>query len=74
LKNYFINICEILRCAQNDRVTVIREIRVNQKFRIAPNRKEPCHLGQDSFTRTLYENEKITFVYYYMIKVPPVFP
>jgi hypothetical protein len=25
------------------------------------NQKRPCHFGQDPFTRTLYENEKITF-------------
>ncbi len=41
---------------------------------LVQNQKEPCHVGQDSFTRTLYENEKITFRINYMVNVPPMFP
>jgi len=54
------------------RFDVIGEICKEQETVI--NQKESCHLGQDSFTRTLYENEKIYFRFYYMVKVPPVFP
>ncbi len=43
-------------------------------FRKVQNQKEPCRMGQDSFTRTLYENEKITFRINYIVNVPPVFP